>query len=637
MTWVRRCLAAVLTVGLAASATAAGAAGAAGAGTAQPDHAGTTRTVTLATGDRVEVTTTPGRAPGVDITPGPGRDDIVFSTYLRAGRVYVVPSDAVPELAAGRTDGRTFDVTGQAGGRPTALLRKAPAAAASYTVRVTLIDRAGRVLDDPEDPAFDGPVWLENVADGDLIPLEAGAGHLQVKAPSGRYTLVTSVRSPDESLTLLAAPKLQVTADTAVTLDARQANPVDLTVEAPDAKLDHATLGIVQDSAVPGSVAGSLIDVRQEVPLYALQTTPVTDQKLLFYYREQLSSARGRYDVLVGAPDRIPADPRYTLRDSNLSQVDVSISQPGIAVPGVWRLSMWLPLEISREVELKIPVQGPGKHTVLVNPVLPDGQPALWTDSFEAQPTADDPYLHYYQEWGEYYDSTFHAGQRVPIAYGTAAFGVGAGGWWSDETGVIGISELVASTGRNLSPSSRYVGTGRMWRDGEVIAEYGPIYDGFEFEPSARRANYKLEFGNQPGLDSRWAAYGTDVTGRWTFVAAREPGSGYVDLPLLNTRLTGPFDELGRAPVGRPFPLTLHAGDGKRTTRLVWATVSLSYDDGRTWRSVPLAEAADGTWRGTVTHPRTSNGFVATRVNARAANGSGVSYTVKRAYGLLQP
>jgi hypothetical protein len=106
---------------------------------------------------------------------------------------------------------------------------------------------------------------------------------------------------------------------------------------------------------------------------------------------------------------------------------------------------------------------------------------------------------------------------------------------------------------------------------------------------------------------------------------------------LLNTRLTGPFDELGRTPAGQPFPLTLHAGPGKPTTRLVWATVSLSYDDGRTWHSVPLAKAADGTWRGTVTHPRANNGFVATRVNARTGNGSGVSYTVKRAYGLLQP
>lgn len=626
MRWVRRCLPAALTIGL--LATSATAAGAAGAGVAPPDRGRPSRTVTLATGDRVEVTMTPGRAPGIDITPGPGRDGIVFSTFVRAGRVYVVPSDAAA--------GQAFDVTGRATGRPATVPRKAPTAAAtaSHTVRVTLIDRAGRVIDDPDDPALDGPAWLENVADGELIPLEAGDGELRGEAPRGRYTLVTSVRSPDGSLTLLAEPKLQVTADTRVTLDARQANPVDLTVEAPDAKLDRATVGIVQDSGVPGSVAGSLVDVRQDVPLYALRTAPVTDQKLLFYYREQLSSARGKYDVLTGTPDRIPADPRYSLRDSDLTRIDVSISQPGVAVPGVWRLSTWLPPEISRLVEVKIPVQGPGEHTVFVNPVLPDGQPSLWMDGFEAQPTADDPYLHYYQEWGDYYDAKFRPGQRVAIAYGTAAFGASAGGWWDDEMGVISINELVASTGRNLSPSSRYVGTGRLRRDGDVIAEYGPTYDGFEFEPSPRRANYTVEFGNQPGLDPDWAAYGTELSGRWTFVAAHQPGSR-ADLPLLNARVTGPFDELGRARVGEPFPLTLHAGNGKPTTRLVWATLSLSYDDGRTWHSVPLAKATGSTWRGTVTHPRTSNGFVATRVNVRAANGSGVTYTMKRAYGLL--
>ncbi|GAB3413399.1 hypothetical protein [Flindersiella endophytica] len=520
---------------------------------------------------------------------------------------------------------------------PTATAGADAGADASYTVQVTLVDRAGRVLDDPDDPAFEGPAWLENVADGNLVPLEAGAGHLRAKVTRGRYTLVTAVRSPDESLTLLAEPKLQVTADAAVTLDARRANPVDLTVDAPDAKREQATLGIVQQSGVPGSVAGTLFDVRQDVPLYALPTAPVTDQKLLFYYRDRLSSGRGTYDVLVGTPDRIPADPRYSPHDSDLTQVDVDIAQPGIAVPGVWRLTTSLPREISREVEVKLPIEGPGKHTVLVNPVLPDGQPALWTDGFEAQPTADDPRLHYYQEWGAYNDSTFRPGRRVPITYGTAAFGPSAGGWWDDESGVLSVDELVASTGRTLSPSNHYVGSGKLWRDGEVIAEYGPDYDGFEFEPSARRANYTVEFGNEPGLDPRWAAYGTKVTGRWTFVAAHRPGSGRADLPLLNTRLTGPFDELGRAPVGRPFPLTLHAGDGEPAARLTWATLSLSYDDGRTWHSVPLTKAPDGSWRGTVTHPPAGNGFVATRVNARDANGSGVSYTMLRAYGLREP
>ncbi|WNV83777.1 S8 family serine peptidase [Umezawaea sp. Da 62-37] len=63
--------------------------------------------VTLITGDRVVT----GEGTG-SIVPGPGREELVFSTYTADGHRYVLPSDVGPLLASGKLDRRLFDVTG---------------------------------------------------------------------------------------------------------------------------------------------------------------------------------------------------------------------------------------------------------------------------------------------------------------------------------------------------------------------------------------------------------------------------------------------------------------------------------------------------------------------------------------------
>lgn len=65
--------------------------------------------VTLVTGDRVQID--PGGTE-VALTPGAGRSGVTFRQYTRGGHLYVVPSDALAQVASGRVDSRLFDVTG---------------------------------------------------------------------------------------------------------------------------------------------------------------------------------------------------------------------------------------------------------------------------------------------------------------------------------------------------------------------------------------------------------------------------------------------------------------------------------------------------------------------------------------------
>lgn len=77
------------------------------AGPAAAAGAGATRTVTLITGDRVDVD-----ANGLpSVRPGPGREGIAFSTSRHDGHSTVLPGDAIRLVASGRVDPRLFDVT----------------------------------------------------------------------------------------------------------------------------------------------------------------------------------------------------------------------------------------------------------------------------------------------------------------------------------------------------------------------------------------------------------------------------------------------------------------------------------------------------------------------------------------------
>ncbi|MET0135481.1 MAG: S8 family serine peptidase, partial [Kibdelosporangium sp.] len=63
-------------------------------------------TVTLLSGDRVAVI-----GSGVRITPGPGRERMLFHRRESGGHAVVIPDDALPALAAGQLDAGLFDVT----------------------------------------------------------------------------------------------------------------------------------------------------------------------------------------------------------------------------------------------------------------------------------------------------------------------------------------------------------------------------------------------------------------------------------------------------------------------------------------------------------------------------------------------
>ncbi|MFI5729818.1 S8 family peptidase [Kribbella sp. NPDC051587] len=78
---------------------------------AAPQPPPTPTSITLITGDRIQVTQSAGKPAKVAFIPGPGsRSDAAATTYS-AGHTYVVPSAAAAEVASGKLDRSLFDVT----------------------------------------------------------------------------------------------------------------------------------------------------------------------------------------------------------------------------------------------------------------------------------------------------------------------------------------------------------------------------------------------------------------------------------------------------------------------------------------------------------------------------------------------
>lgn len=137
------------------------------------------------------------------------------------------------------------------------------------------------------------------------------------------------------------------------------------------------------------------------------------------------------------------------------------------------------------------------------------------------------------------------------------------------------------------------------------------------------------------GLDAgRWPL-GSTGHSEWTFRSAATPEDRWTSLPLINLAYDIGTDLAGTVRGGRRVPVGLGASymaQATGTGTLGGGRLEVSYDDGATWRSVPLT--GEGTsWRGTLTVPRGATS-VSLRASAHDDKGGSVTQEIVRAVGV---
>jgi subtilisin family serine protease len=263
--------------------------------TGQPAPAGMFRA------DRTEVTVPAGGEAAVTVTFDPAAGPV----GLYGGRLVATSGDTVVQTTVGGY--------------------KEPE---SYELTLRMIDRNG-----VEIPAGSsaGVAVVQNLdeADVELFPVFSNE---PVRLPAGRYAVVGTAETPvdgqvNPALAMLAAPDVTLEHDTAVTMDARSANKVDVRVDEPEARVAAGTAGMLIDNGKVGDgyVVGTLDDV------YATPTTG-SAEGFLYYTRAQVEKPIVRLNV--SAPESfevpvrwVPGSPMIE-GDRPLTAVDVGHATP---------------------------------------------------------------------------------------------------------------------------------------------------------------------------------------------------------------------------------------------------------------------------------------------------------------------
>ncbi|WP_151772768.1 S8 family serine peptidase [Streptomyces abyssomicinicus] len=205
-----------------------------------------------------------------------------------------------------------------------------------------------------------------------------------------------------------------------------------------------------------------------------------------------------------------------------------------------------------------------------------------------------------------------------------------------------------AGIGGDDEPTHRLsgmTGTWSFYRDGQPITGFDQLVP--------EKADYRYVLDQKLATDVPGVELGKQVRTEWNFsqaapttVAVEGCDTAYIPTPkvcepmpvvLLDYDL--PLDELNQARAGRPFTFTV---DGTRakgwtgSTAMAGAKVSVSYDDGATWKSVTTSRKDGNTFQASLRHPDVAdtNGYVTLRAEVRDTAGSRTVQTITRAYAL---
>ncbi len=188
------------------------------------------------------------------------------------------------------------------------------------------------------------------------------------------------------------------------------------------------------------------------------------------------------------------------------------------------------------------------------------------------------------------------------------------------------VPEFVDGSSRHFGPADAWTDTvsAQLWRDGELVADLPDAVR--DVTTTAATADYRLELSTQrQSAEWQWA---TATETAWEFTSGHTDGAE--PLPLLQVDYDVPTDLEGRVGGTHPLELSVRHQDGLPAPEGTQVSLEVSSDDGETWHAVPVQRTGD-TFVAVVAP---DSDAVSLRVHAEAADGSEVTQTVIRAYGV---
>ncbi|EPH43999.1 hypothetical protein STRAU_2935 [Streptomyces aurantiacus JA 4570] len=452
----------------------------------------------------------------------------------------------------------------------------------SYDVTLKYIGRDGR----PARFYSSGLFGLTGPAAEKIYYLNDVSGTVKVRVPKGGYYLDAQIYGdPDDAakgIDWLARPKLNVTKDMTLKLDARAAKPVDITVPDKDAE---PVLAYPQYMVTEGMHEGVLVDSYAHLRTAHLGPE-VTDGSL----RQQWAGSwvKGddeQYDIVVGGKvERLATGYAKHFKDSELATVNARLGASADGKQAVAGPIGWLPDGSGRGAGWSVPQQALSTRKFH----LSTADKVTWDTDFDQVTEDEDGELTSEATYLVHPPATYKAGRTYTRTFNTAVFGPRVGGdlgIYREGNEITGSLPVVADGDGHEGESDFTSVRTTLHRDGRKIGENkDPLTGGEPFKVPASDAEYRLSTSVR--RDPRVAAASSRVDASWTFRSKKVREEAL--LPASTVRFTPKVGLDSRAPAGaaRTVPVTVQgAATGENLKSL---SVYVSYDKGRTWRKTAV-------------------------------------------------
>jgi hypothetical protein len=479
------------------------------------------------------------------------------------------------------------------------------------------------------------------------VPGTGGAGTLRVRA--GRYHVDAAIGTPRPAGTAFDSakvvhPTVDVRGDTTVVLDARSARPVSVTFDRPGVVSAAVAVAYHRFTGHSSLSTGVLGDTFDRIGVGQVGA-PVPDEELVTSLggvwavpdaRGELLRSRVSYNLAWFGYGAVPTGFARHVVDRDLAEVRATYRAQADRKRGT---AVWLAREPVAGVStgfgfgFRLPLERTEFHNV-------DGlgwSAELQQWSFAGRQVRTETVL-----TGGPVDH--RPGESTVEEWNTAVFGPGFGGGGEFATRAGDVLAVTIPMFTDAGPDRAGMsevdsGSTVLHRDGVEVGRTAQPGVG-QFEVPAERADYRLAVeARRSGVSD----LSTRVSCVWTFSSARPPadgpddpkakGKGGVALPLSAVRFAPPgLDQHNAVRTGTvAIPVTVQRPAGAPEPPLTALSVAASFDDGRTWRPVPVTLDGPTNGTATVTHPGGTR-YVSLRAHATDAAGDTVTQTIVRAY-----
>ncbi|MEU0646438.1 S8 family peptidase [Streptomyces umbrinus] len=454
------------------------------------------------------------------------------------------------------------------------------------------------------------------------------SGTVKVRLPKGTYLFDTTIsEDPEDSRAgtdWLVQPRLDVTGDMTVTVDARAAKPVDITV--PDSAAKPTWVAprywyAGEDYNIETGVDVDSFDSLRTAHLGPGVTTGSLNQQWIGVWQKGTDT---EYDVMLGGNTRkLATGYRKHLRPADLATVKVGMGASAPGKQGRLFVAGYFP-ELGGISPITDPLDLPRTRTVHLS--TPDN--TKWDIAFEQNGTPDEegtaPTESFYTfdeprafKGGATYETRFNGGVLGPRLSRAEVIS-------RDGDTITGELPLHAD-GDGHAGWTRYSAvTTTLYRNGVKLTENSDALDGNGegFTVPSEAADYRLTTSVR--RDPALATTSTRVDASWTFRS--ETSTTRTQLPISTARFTPETDLTGRAPADRTAVVPVTVQGAAAGNNLKSLAVYASYDGGTTWRKTPVKNGSI-----TVKNPAKTKS-IAFRANITDKQGNRSSVTVYDAY-----